>query len=507
MDAHLFRRFTDELAPLLQKARLEKIQSPSPDVYAFVFFTSQGKRQLCLRFGRQHSFVFLTERRLSAEAAPPAYVMRLRKYVQGHRLISMIPLPFQRKLWLFFECPPDTEAIPALLLDLREGVSLSFFHASDMPEEETVPWPDKATLASAIEDWRHWPVLTPALRRTLNLTEQAEAAALLRDLEEGHGDIFSYYDKDDTCAALSAWPLPQALRKELREVSTSDVLTAFEAYGQRNVFLAIVTQEQRLAEQKRQQQLKKISRLEKKLLEEEQRLTSMCAAQKEACRIRDNLWHLEKTKKTAEIVLTDENGASVSVRLDARYTIQENMERLFHTAQRGKRGLVYLNERKEAVAKERSLVEASALAVQEKDGAPGVRETVSLPAHVQGFVSSDGFLILRGRNDKGNLACRKSAKGHDIWLHVTDGPGAHVIVRLSWPGQSVPERTLDEAGTLAANKSWQQQNAQARVQYAEIRHIKPMKGAAKGTVKIDKILYTRTVPVDATLEDRLMQKK
>ncbi len=489
------------------KARLEKIQAPSPDVYAFVFFTTKGKRQLCLRFGRQHSFLFLTERRLSAESSPPAFVMRLRKYVQGHHLVTVIPLPFQRKLWLLFDCKNDSEGIPALLLDLREGVSLAFLKSQDIPEEENVPWPDNASLASAVEDWRHWSVLTPALRRTLNFTDTAEAAALLRDLEAGYGDVFSYYDGEDRCAALSAWPLPKELRKDMREVCSSDALAAFEAYGQRNVFEAIVTAEQRQAEQRRQQQLKKISRLERKLLEEEERLLAMRDAQKKACLIRDNLWSLEKTQKTANIELTNEKGEKESVKLDARYTIQENMERLFHTAQRGKRGLVYLQERKEAVAKERAVVESSALSVPQKNNSTQkIQTAVSLPAHVQGFMSSDGFLILRGRNDKGNLACRKSAKGHDIWVHVTDGPGAHVIVRLAWPGQTVPERTLDEAGTLAANKSWQQQNASALDQYDEIRIIKPMKGAARGTVKIDKVLYTRTVPVDASFEERLAVK-
>ncbi len=127
----------------------------------------------------------------------------------------------------------------------------------------------------------------------------------------------------------------------------------------------------------------------------------------------------------------------------------------------------------------------------------------TLPKNVQAFVSSDGFVILRGRDANGNLACRKLAAPHDIWMHAERGPGAHVVVRLRWPGQEIPARTLMEAGCLAALKSWQNNAARADIQYAEIRHIKPMRGAPAGTVRIDRQIGTLSVPVDPEMEKRL----
>ena len=38
----------------------------------------------------------------------------------------------------------------------------------------------------------------------------------------------------------------------------------------------------------------------------------------------------------------------------------------------------------------------------------------TLPKNVQMFISSDGFVLLRGRDSKGNLAARKLAAPHDI---------------------------------------------------------------------------------------------
>ena len=78
-----------------------------------------------------------------------------------------------------------------------------------------------------------------------------------------------------------------------------------------------------------------------------------------------------------------------------------------------------------------------------------------------------------------------------------------MIIRRAHGGQEVPARTLDEAGSLAACKSWQKDAARARVQYAEVRHVKPLRNAPAGTVRIDKALPSREVPVVAELEERL----
>jgi len=62
------------------------------------------------------------------------------------------------------------------------------------------------------------------------------------------------------------------------------------------------------------------------------------------------------------------------------------------------------------------------------------------------------------------------------------------------------------ADKLAACKSWQRDAARARIQYAEVRHVKPMRNAPAGTVRIDKSLPSREVPVDSTLEEKLLPR-
>ena len=78
-------------------------------------------------------------------------------------------------------------------------------------------------------------------------------------------------------------------------------------------------------------------------------------------------------------------------------------------------------------------------------------------------------------------------------------------ISRSGPAASTSRRSREApAGALAACKSWQKDAARARILYAEVRHIRSMRGAGTGTVRMDKILYSREVPVDASLETRLL---
>ncbi|MBS5050476.1 MAG: DUF814 domain-containing protein, partial [Desulfovibrionaceae bacterium] len=134
---------------------------------------------------------------------------------------------------------------------------------------------------------------------------------------------------------------------------------------------------------------------------------------------------------------------------------------------------------------------------------PGAGRPSGLPKQVQAFRSGDGFLLLRGRDTRGNALALKLAAPHDYWLHTADGPSAHVIIRRDHAGQEVPERTLAEAGALAALKSRLRDEARAEIQYSLAKYIHPMKKAAPGMVRIDKSEGTFWVSPDRDLEEKL----
>ena len=297
MDAHLFSRFCEELAPRIIGGWLEKVQEPAPGLLAFnINLAARGqsygqaggsrKCQLCLRAARKEPFLFLSRSRLAAGRAPSAPVMRLRKYLAGHRILATVCCFSRRRLWLLVGgeaaaeealhrqmvlwspaegeddgLSPESGAQPDmadmtpesgeaaereplatwLLLDLREGASVRFLPVSRSPQEESLRWPEPGELEEALAHWRDWPVLTPALRRALPLYDELDRQALLEDLRLGGGDVFYYTPPDGEVeekagserpsCRIAAWPLPDALAQGWHEEQGEDILGLVEKGG------------------------------------------------------------------------------------------------------------------------------------------------------------------------------------------------------------------------------------------------------------------------------------
>lgn len=96
------------------------------------------------------------------------------------------------------------------------------------------------------------------------------------------------------------------------------------------------------------------------------------------------------------------------------------------------------------------------------------------------FLSSDDFVILVGKNNKQNdQLTLRTANKEDIWLHVKEIPGSHVIVRN---GANAPETTLVEAASLAAFHSKGKLSSNVPVDYTHVKNVFKPKGAKPGMV-------------------------
>ncbi len=59
----------------------------------------------------------------------------------------------------------------------------------------------------------------------------------------------------------------------------------------------------------------------------------------------------------------------------------------------------------------------------------------------------DDFIVLVGKNEKGNIKLLKESKANDIWLHIKDKTGAHVIIKTN--KKNVPQDVIYKAAKLA----------------------------------------------------------
>ena len=102
----------------------------------------------------------------------------------------------------------------------------------------------------------------------------------------------------------------------------------------------------------------------------------------------------------------------------------------------------------------------------------------SSPLH---FISSDGFDIYVGKNNYQNeYISFKLADGNDWWFHAKKLPGSHVIVKTG--GKELPDKTFEEAASLAAHFSKAEGAPKVEIDYVQRKHLKKPAGAKPGYV-------------------------
>lgn len=116
------------------------------------------------------------------------------------------------------------------------------------------------------------------------------------------------------------------------------------------------------------------------------------------------------------------------------------------------------------------------------------------------FVSSDGFLILVGRsNSQNDELTTKTARRTDIWLHTKNVHGSHVII--SCDGLEPPQRTIEEAASLAAYYSQAREGGKTAVDHTMVRFVRKPSGSMPG-----KVVYTDYSTVMAEADEALCER-
>lgn len=217
--------------------------------------------------------------------------------------------------------------------------------------------------------------------------------------------------------------------------------------------------------------------------------------------INANIYRLEKgmTTCTLEDFYT---GEPREIALDARLTPAQNAQKYYteyrklDTAEKmltelirkGEEELVYIDSVFDCVSRTENETELNEIRRELREqgylkGGAKADEKVKKTSEPLKFTSSDGVEILVGKNNKQNdLLTLKTAKATDIWLHVKDIPGSHVIVRTSDSAKPLSERTVFEAAQIAAYHSKGRNSSQVPVDYVAVKFVKKPAGAKPGMV-------------------------
>jgi len=189
----------------------------------------------------------------------------------------------------------------------------------------------------------------------------------------------------------------------------------------------------------------------------------------------------------------------ITIPLDETLTPQENAKKYFDRYNKLKRTLEAVGEQAGETQKEiehlKSIATSLDIALLEEDLTQIKEELIesgyirrksyakkikvtSRPFH---YLSSDGYHMYVGKNNYQNEELTfKFAAGNDWWFHAKGTPGSHVIVKSN--GEELPDRTFEEAASLAAYYSGVREQGKVEIDYAEKKHIKKPNGGKPGFV-------------------------
>lgn len=493
MEANFFRFAAEELFQRIRGFRLEKVFMPAMGVWTFSFGSSLN---LIFYTSPKSGGFFLSREKPPNPPNPPAQAMWLRKKIKNSRVTGFVNLWPLRRMAIEFSSVQEF-----LMLDIRQGV---FMESEPSKGSYEIAWPHLQEISSQERIWEKYPQISPPLRKKLSMLNEKEGNKLLHNLEMGHvsqfyvsgtpgqnsslwcfepGDeVFSKFDSALDAARIHCWPEVHALCSDLKG----------------NV----------KEEHARLRKLRKnLANLEK----DKVRLQSMIQGSVWGQVIKNNLYSIDYDKRQKELSLPDESGEIHNITLDPRFSIRENMERFFKRAAKGKRGLDFVGKREKELLEKIDNFSRDSISIRvmsrEKDtisskGASTKKQKVSID--VSYFKSSDGFVIIRAKNRKsGHKLLSTMANPQDLWFHVQDGPGAHVILKKDHESVVVPEKSIEQAAVIAALASYRKNDLKAEVYCAKVRDVRKIKGLEQGRVHVDKVLFSVPVCIEPDLESLL----
>jgi predicted ribosome quality control (RQC) complex YloA/Tae2 family protein len=86
----------------------------------------------------------------------------------------------------------------------------------------------------------------------------------------------------------------------------------------------------------------------------------------------------------------------------------------------------------------------------------------------------EGYKVMLGKNEKGNVELLKNARARDIWMHLKERPSTHVIIATD--KQKVPDTVLEAAARLCVDFSVFEKGRYL-VDYTPRREVKIQEGA------------------------------
>lgn len=225
----------------------------------------------------------------------------------------------------------------------------------------------------------------------------------------------------------------------------------------------------------------------------------------------------DKTSVTLENYYTNE---PIEIALNPALSPVQNAQRYFHRYQKLKQAVKFLGEQ---IAKTKETIHYLASVESNLENADvaeiaDIREELIQTGYIkqkyrnkkqkmlppEKYQAEDGTIILVGKNNLQNeqVSFKLSRRG-DLWFHVKDIPGSHVLIT----GNANPsDETITFAGELAAYFSKARYSNLVQVDVLDVKKLHKPTGTAPGFVTYDREKTIRVTPDESVIKSRKIAK-
>lgn len=454
-----------ELAPALADGWIQKISQPLPDQLIFEIRVPGHTRRLLCSLRDETARLHLVDQQLPNPPSPPSFCQLLRARIQGARIDAIRHILGDR--------------IVRLDLTSRDGLVSLVAELFSRNADLLLLDAEGRTIATLRQN-----------KDRLGLVYQPPAAARVRSSSH---DAQIPFPATDQPAAQHPFPLSSRLEA---------------CYREREAELSHQAQV-RARESGLRKQLKKLLRRADALRHDLEQAARYELYARYGELLKANLGLLKKGQNSVAVVdYYDEQLPELTIPLDPTKGPQANMDAYFAKYRKFVSAQKEISPRLATVETEIPQIHEELNRIQQgtwqappADGRPAgpatpagrrMREAAGQSrGPFRRFVSSDGHLILVGRNARENDDLTFGlAKSEDLWLHARGTPGSHVVVRLD-KGTDPPPETIRDAATLALLYSDLKKSGKGDVIYTRRKWVKKAKGQAPGAVTVtqEKSLY------------------
>lgn len=547
-DGIVTRSVARELSQLVG-GRINRIHQPHKTDLVFLIRTKTGNQKLLLSANPTYPRIHLTSEEFVNPSEAPMFCMLLRKYCEGGIIESVQQVEMERIIHIdvrsrdelgditnkrivieimgrhsnIILIDPDTKLILDSVLHVTHGISQ---YRQVLPGRTYVAPPNqnkRNPLAVTEQEFTmvlQWnegkldkqivdkfsgisPLLAKEIIHRAGLTTREHVwEAFHQFFEQVKKDLYEptiVQTKEKTAFSITSLTHLDGGELSTYDSISSCLQTFYEVKAQRDLVKQKSHDLIRIVTNEKQKNEKKIEKLLQTLQE---------AKDAELYRLYGELitanMHQIKRGDTELVAVNwyDEEGASVSIPLDALKTPSENLQAYYKRYNKAKNSMQVVEEQinlaheeiiyldgllvqldhatvREAVEIREELVEQGYLRDRQKRTN---RKKKDRQPDIDVYYSSDKIAIYVGKNNKQNdYLTNKLANGGDTWLHAKDIPGSHVVIR----SREIPDQTLYEAAMLAAYFCKARQGSLVPVDYTLVKHVKKPNGSKPGFVIYD----------------------